>query len=60
MRGRKKPTPTPTPSSLQGARCTACEHVWVLRTPRLGRCPGCLKIGTAERINFVVDESTAA
>jgi hypothetical protein len=57
-RGRKPPQPTTEAASVNAARCSECSHVWVLRTPRLGRCPGCLKIGTAQPIRLV--EETAA
>lgn len=35
------------------AHCSSCGHDWFLRVPRVGRCPGCMKIGYATVISGI-------
>jgi hypothetical protein len=38
----------------KAAQCEECKHVWFLRTPRIGRCPGCARVGTAHPVEVHV------
>jgi hypothetical protein len=68
MRGKRKP-PTSTRQSeptmithdvtQPAAQCEDCGHTWFLRRPRIGRCPGCLRLGSAHKVTLIVSEKAA-